>query len=492
MKKKWVMIPIETKAREFESRSLLTYHLVKKGYGVVSVPWVFNYEKQLPKGLWFVNNLFKANYNKIKRIKETGSKLYALDEEGLLYINEDRYLMRIYDRNFEATDKFLCYGEVQKNLISEKYPYMQDKVVEVGNPRINLLNSMFDVIDKKDVEGIRRDYPNMILIVSNFSNVNIFGSETAKRSDRYKATRKKAEALKLLETQEQIDEFEREFKHLDIVLSYFTKLVKRLGEEFPESQIVIRPHPSENHEFWRKLAGNRNIYVVYQGNLTSWIKAATIVIQQNCTSSIESLFLGKPCISYRPLKGNAKYDQPLTRLLSLNFDKEDDVIDVVRRVGAGDLKLFNDSYPRFIKESKQYISNQERDLSVGRIIDEIKREEIDNIEFNKLMYNFSIINIRKKMLKVRSTCKITLGEGIYKTLGSLRLKGTSAYSRIGKRLDEIKEKKYWKCYATQKRGNITEEDFLNIFSKFNSIYNDSREIKVEKLEDQVFMVYEKQ
>lgn len=488
MKKKWVILPIETKAREFESRSLLAYQLVKKGYGVICVPWVYNYEKQLPKGIWFVNNLFKANYSKLKRIKDTGSSLYVVDEEGLLYINEDRYLGRIFNKNFDLTDKFFCYGNAHRNLVSKKFPGHQNKLVNSGNPRINFLNRMFDTIDEKDVENIRSRFPDMILVVSNFTIANIFGCKKTDKESRYKAMYSMYDSMNLLETEDQISEFNSLFSYIDEVLFLFIALVKKISELFPDSQIVIRPHPSENHDFWRSLTNYKNVYVVYEGNLTSWIKASKIVIQQNCTSAIESLFLDKPCVSYRPVD-NEEFDQPLTRLLSINMSTEDEILGVIRDVEEDNLVIFRNKYPEFIKKSELYISNYAEDLSIKEIINTIDSEAMEIVRFNRLFYKINTIAFSRFMNSLRSLIKINIGKFIFHILSFLQLKNVSVYKKIDHRLEQLKQKKYWRDYEKQKRGIIHKSDFIEIFEKYSSIYNENINIKVKSLEGSVFMFY---
>ena len=112
------------------------------------------------------------------------------------------------------------------------------------------------------------------------------------------------------------------------------KLIKNISKKFPEVNIVVRPHPSESISGWMDIADMlKNVFIVREGALLSWIKAAKLVIENNCTSAIESLYLETPCISYRPYV-NSKFDQPLPNLVSLNLYSEDDVIETIKHIIA--------------------------------------------------------------------------------------------------------------------------------------------------------------
>lgn len=60
-------------------------------------------------------------------------------------------------------------------------------------------------------------------------------------------------------------------------------------------KVIVRPHPSENIEIWKKYTKNysKKIKIIRSGNVLSWILAAKLLIHNGCTTAIEALFLKK-------------------------------------------------------------------------------------------------------------------------------------------------------------------------------------------------------
>ncbi len=490
MKRKWVILPIETKAREMQSKSLLAYKLVEKGYGVIILKWSKNgYESILPKGIWFTNNLFEANYSRIKRIYEKGHKIFTLDEEGLLYINEKRYLRRIYHKNLELITKFLCYGKEQHEIVKKQFPEYGDKVVITGNPRINLLNERFQKLDEDQTLAIKNNYGKYILVVSNFTIANFYGSSNSFES-RYSKIYRNLKDQKLINNEKEVDELNEHFRYLDRVFNEFIILVEYLSSEFPEFNIIVRPHPSESIENWKIIESKgKNIKVVYEGSLTEWIKSSTVVIQNNCTSAIESLFLTKPCISYRPIM-NEKYDQPLTKKLSINLRNKNEVIEYIKNVIYNDESLFHDTYKVFKQSAEANISFSVEDESIEKIIQEIETVMIGSAKYNKYIF------ISRKLRSVR------LIDGIKYLYRKLRTLACKTICSIFKN-EEVKDKSEfcffdkksvdrldWKSYDKHKFGDINEKDFNEMFDKLNYVYEKKYNYKVKTLENEIFMIYE--
>ena len=56
MKKRWVVVRLEISTREFQSKSLLAYNLVARGYGVIIKNDIANNVQLFPKGLYLINS----------------------------------------------------------------------------------------------------------------------------------------------------------------------------------------------------------------------------------------------------------------------------------------------------------------------------------------------------------------------------------------------------------------------------------------------------
>ena len=80
----------------------------------------------------------------------------------------------------------------------------------------------------------------------------------------------------------------------------YRSLVLKLSDQL-NKMIIIRPHPEENHIYYLDaFKQHDNVHVIYQGSVIPWILAADFMIHPDCTTAIESLFLGKIPLSFLP------------------------------------------------------------------------------------------------------------------------------------------------------------------------------------------------
>ena len=78
-------------------------------------------------------------------------------------------------------------------------------------------------------------------------------------------------------------------------------------------RLIIRPHPSENAEKWRKAyQGVAKVSIIREGDHLAWTAAANLLIHTGCTTGTEAVILGTPALS---LKGG---DSDWHRLLTSN------------------------------------------------------------------------------------------------------------------------------------------------------------------------------
>ncbi len=125
--------------------------------------------------------------------------------------------------------------------------------------------------------------------------------------------------------------------HLGQVFSAFTEMVPKLAEAFPEHTIIVRPHPSENHDRWREVVADvANADVIYEGSVEPWMLGSDVVIHNASTTGIGAYSLDHPVISYMPVV-HPVFNRlsHLPNLLSERPTTVDDVIATVRQIQAG-------------------------------------------------------------------------------------------------------------------------------------------------------------
>ena len=87
------------------------------------------------------------------------------------------------------------------------------------------------------------------------------------------------------------------------IMDHFLEAIPKLARKFPDTTIIIRPHPVENKSVYDQLASRfDNLKVVQEGNVIPWIRAAAAVIHNGCTTGIEAYLSDKPALAYVPVE----------------------------------------------------------------------------------------------------------------------------------------------------------------------------------------------
>lgn len=383
MKRKWIIIRIETKSREFLSKMLITYSLIKEGYGVIITNKLGLDIKLFPKGIYMVNSLFPSTRKNIEKLKRNGHKIVFMDEEGLVYQNDQKCISRIDRESIKFMDQIYCNGKDQYRIMVKEFPDLADKIFITGNPRMNLLNESNINLVSDEVNRIKSKYGSFILVVSTFALVN--------HNDGLKDIEERCQYMKsLLKYLDVYDdnEFDEQFDYDNKQFTAMKKLVYRIQQEIG-CKIIIRPHPSENINGWSEFANNiDNVEVIREGPLLSWIIASKMIIENNCTSAIESMFLHVPCLSYRPYKDD-RFDQPLPNLLSKNISSSNEMIDEINKILAHPDSYDFEEYERIASD---YVSFQKGNESVDEIVGRIKGLEVKPISYSSsiaIMYRLN-------------------------------------------------------------------------------------------------------
>ncbi len=127
--------------------------------------------------------------------------------------------------------------------------------------------------------------------------------------------------------------------HKQAVFKDFQRVIPRLEEAFPENAIVVRPHPTENHEVYRKIADQcQRVHITNEGNVVPWLMATKAVIHNGCTTGVEAYVTGTPAISYRA-SINETFDNGFYRLPNLMSHQcftFDELRDLLRKVLKGE------------------------------------------------------------------------------------------------------------------------------------------------------------
>ncbi len=367
--RRWVQLPMETKAREFHAMLLLACHFVEAGYGVLfghkHILKKEKLQKILPPGVYFDNGVVARKARMFQAHHRNGNRIAAWCEEGLLFPDEEDYLSRkISPETLREVDIFFAWGDHQRELILRKYPEFAATTRAAGNPRFDLLRPEFREFFAPAVGRLRERLGRIILVNTNFSFCNHHlgpGAfmETLRRNKRIRPPF--------------TEEFYRKWADFkQRIFDAFTAMLPGLSAAFPDHTIVVRPHPSENHDVWReKTAALGNVVVEFEGNVVEWLMACDVILHNGCTTGIEAYALERPVIAYRPVKSEV-YDAFLANSLSFQVESEEDLISRTRSAVAGELVGNPSDADEKEAVAKHYFCGRTGPLACERIVDGIR------------------------------------------------------------------------------------------------------------------------
>ncbi len=327
----WLLLPVETKAREFHAKLLLAAVAVERGYQVVlgEQNAMVRQMAHLPRGLYVDKSIAATKTRHFQRLRRQGNKVAAWCEEGLVYRDRDAYLrQRISLESLAEAECFFCWGEVQRADVADKVKGAEDKLVATGNPRFDLLRPGYRDLFADEAAALRRRHGDFILINTNFARYNHFyGEDFLLQANRQRGTVEGAEEEAFLLAW-------RDF--LGEMYHGFAAMLEPLAKAFPEHQIILRPHPSENHQRWMGECENLdNVTVEFSGNVVPWLLAARVLIHNSCTTGLEAFLLDRPVVSYHPVRSDI-YDSHLPNAVSRQVTEMAALIVAVRGALAGE------------------------------------------------------------------------------------------------------------------------------------------------------------
>jgi surface carbohydrate biosynthesis protein len=366
--RRWLLLVVETKARELHAKMLLGLIAAERGWGVIigNKTALRVQQSRLPRGTFLEKGVAPATSVNLERARATGNRVSALCEEGLLYLNREDYKQRRLEaRSIDTLDYFFAWGDRQANDVMSIVERGPAKVVISGNPRFDLLRPQWRGIFGNAAAAIRERYGPTILVNTKFALVNNIVRDITDYTDHLKAAGKINSA--------ELESLWRRYARVqERVFPRFLDLLPILSREFPDHTIVVRPHPSENDEPWVRAAKSlSNVEAIYGGNVHEWIMAADAVIQNNCTTGIEAFLLDKPSISYRPFKDDG-VELELPEKVSFAAETESDVVAVLHAILAG--RIDASAKNRQDRDyARQFIANIDGKLACDVILDTLER-----------------------------------------------------------------------------------------------------------------------
>jgi surface carbohydrate biosynthesis protein len=334
-------MPVENQVRELDSKLLLACVATQRGFSsVVGSRRQMDFRiASFPRGIYLSKSMTVRSIRMFRILRKLGHEIVAWDEEALVHLPSETYFSRrLSPVALGYLSHLFAWG--QDNLdLWRQYPGLPPEIpIHItGNPRNDMLRPEMDGFFKEEVDKLRNTYGDFILINTNFHHVNAFYPV----QNLFLPENKPGQAPRFGRAARGMTrEFAEGFRdHKQAIFENFKRLIPALERAFPNCNIVVRPHPTERHEAYQKIAAQRRrVRVINKGNVIPWLKAAGAVIHNGCTTGVEAHVLGVPAISYRA-PTNDYYDdgfyQLPNRLSHQCFDFEE-LQATLKRIFAGE------------------------------------------------------------------------------------------------------------------------------------------------------------
>ena len=318
---KLVYLALETPSRELRAKTLLATELLNRGYRVVFGDHGALQQKFAPKfapGIYYDKDFMRPQANVWKPIKENGCKLYALDEEGVIYETRTLYQqMRIGIDAISMLDGVFTWGKDQFEMIKEAYPDLDKKGHITGNPRSDVLGDNTEIYFGLDAKKYKEKYGPYILVNSSFSHTRT------------------AERIKSLcgDFPEESEKFYLERQDFQEKLAYaFVDGIAEFAKKCPYN-VVVRPHPNRNafvQEFFDAMGDLPNVHILRSGDSNAWIYGSEMMIHGGCSTAYEAYDANRVSILFQPIY-EERFDAPFPNLLSDKTTTPEELLEVVNK-----------------------------------------------------------------------------------------------------------------------------------------------------------------
>ncbi|UCE55184.1 MAG: hypothetical protein JSV31_07010 [Desulfobacterales bacterium] len=371
-KKALLLIPVENQVRELDPKLLLACIAAQRGFSSVigsRREMEFSIDA-FPRSIYLSKSMTIRSLLFFRVAEKFGHQIVTWDEEALVHLPAETYFSRRLDpAAIRFVSHLFAWGQDNAELW-RLYPHLPDNIpIHItGNPRSDMLRPQLQAFYEEEVQQFKRKYGDFILINTNFNHVNAYGPDM----NLFKPTKKAGEIPKFGRAARGMS---REYAeglrdHKQAVFDHFKQLIPDLEKAFPDYNLVVRPHPTENHEVYQQIADRcERVYVTNEGNVVPWLMAAKALIHNGCTTGVEAYVMGIPAVSYRATV-NENYDYGFYILPNkishqcFNFEQLTDLLHQILKgkIGAAD----GDERQALIQH---YLASQQGPLACERMVD---------------------------------------------------------------------------------------------------------------------------
>ena len=331
-----IFFPIEIIKRELDYKMLLACLVLEKNQEAIIAQHDRIEEIMLKSnnGVYIGKNVMNKpdkhndKYSIYNKVKKNNFSIVHLDEEGGIYPGDHNRIKEILDERLDVnilhSDDLVCtWGDFQSEHYNNKLK-LNDKlrILTTGHIKFEFTKSKYFGLYKEKSDEYLMKYGPYILIDTHFSLANnAYGiSDTFTIRNGYGPTIK--EKLKLT----------KYWADHQIKIAYFVTLAKKISVKFPELNIIFRPHPMEDFNYYNSIFSKiDNVFVENEGEVVPWILGAKCLIHDHCTTSVEAHMMNVPVINY-VVNNSQDHDSYLTKMVGTKCASENEVLNCIKNI----------------------------------------------------------------------------------------------------------------------------------------------------------------
>lgn len=365
MAKQNILFPVETINREIDFRIALAVMLASEDNRIFigQHDVIHTMTKFMKHGIYvgksvFPNSAVRETGDRYNVLKENGIRLIYLDEEGGIFRGGAAEWQQILGKQMDITrlqrDDYVCaWGEFQRQYYLSRSPSCASNIRATGHPRFDLYKPRFREYYRDDIAKLRAQYSPYVLINTSVplanpgAGIEFSFSWLCNWDPTNPAIRVRHIA---------------EYAHLSRILHSMISLVNRLSIELPGVKFIIRPHPTEDFDYYQAIfRGISNILVIHEGPVAPWILAGEALIHNGCTTGVEAYLAESNVVVYKCVE-NAEFDPFLPNTIGTTCTNEADALETIRAMVGGGAERSSSRPPEM---ASSLLANLDRDSFAG-------------------------------------------------------------------------------------------------------------------------------
>ncbi|MGB3813077.1 MAG: surface carbohydrate biosynthesis protein [Shinella sp.] len=330
-----VALVVDNPKRDLRGVVLTAYQLARKGCSTAIVPmYAQGYDIPLsPPDFVLLNYIRLGNEELARSYRELGIRVAVMDTEGGIFSRKGRaepstWATTLKESGLSAlVDEYFLWGDAVRQAFLANSGISAEKLHLTGCPRYDLGSPPWNA-----ALAYRRS--GFILVNTNFPAINPVFTRSAEEEKRIFRSLGWSDAY-----------LSQWFEQLEHLFPRYLDEVEAMARAMPQQLVIVRPHPFENIEHYRRrFADVPNIEVDGSGDVLNMIHEATCIVHLNCGTAVDGLLQKKVPVSLEYLNTELLLDHtPLPSQLSLKPGSRAEMIETVRGLVEGSVAFDHDA-----------------------------------------------------------------------------------------------------------------------------------------------------